>query len=47
MDDTIRAYLKENHIETRPYDDIYTYVPTIGECRGSDEQEQCQLSYLQ
>lgn len=29
VDDTIRAYLKENHIETRPYDDIYTYVPTI------------------
>lgn len=31
VDDTIRAYLKENHIETRPYDDIYTYVPTIPE----------------
>ena len=31
VDDTIRAYLKENHIETRPYDDIYTFVPTIPE----------------
>lgn len=31
VDDTIRTYLKENHIETRPYDDIYTYVPTIPE----------------
>ena len=31
VDDTIRAYLKENHIETGPYDDIYTYVPTIPE----------------
>lgn len=31
VDDTIRAYLKENHIETRPYDAIYTYVPTIPE----------------
>ena len=31
VDDTIRAYLKENHIETRPYDDIYTYGPTIPE----------------
>ena len=31
VDDAIRAYLKENHIETRPYDDIYTYVPTIPE----------------
>lgn len=31
VDDTILAYLKENHIETRPYDDIYTYVPTIPE----------------
>lgn len=31
VDDTIRAYLKENHIETRPYDDIYTYVPAIPE----------------
>ena len=31
VDDTICAYLKENHIETRPYDDIYTYVPTIPE----------------
>lgn len=31
VDDTIRAYLKENHIETRPYDDIYTYVPDIPE----------------
>ena len=31
VDDTIRAYLKENHIETRPYDDIYTYVPTNSE----------------
>ena len=31
VDDTIRAYLNENHIETRPYDDIYTYVPDIPE----------------
>lgn len=31
VDDTIRAYLKENHIETRPYDAIYTYVPAIPE----------------
>lgn len=31
VDDAIRAYLKENHIETRPYDDIYTYVPAIPE----------------
>lgn len=31
VDDTILAYLKENHIETRPYDDIYTYVPAIPE----------------
>ena len=31
VDDTIRTYLKENHIETRPYDDIYTYVPDIPE----------------
>lgn len=31
VDDAIRAYLKENHIETRPYDAIYTYVPTIPE----------------
>ena len=31
VDDAIRAYLKENHIETRPYDDIYTYVPDIPE----------------
>lgn len=31
VDDIIRAYLKKNHIETRPYDDIYTYVPTIPE----------------
>ena len=31
VDDAIRAYLNENHIETRPYDDIYTYVPTIPE----------------
>lgn len=31
VDDTIRAYLKENHIETRPYDDIYTYIPAIPE----------------
>lgn len=31
VDDAIRAYLKENHIETRPYDDIYTYIPAIPE----------------
>ena len=31
VDDAIRAYLNENHIETRPYDDIYTYVPDIPE----------------
>ena len=31
VDDTIRTYLKENHIETRPYDAIYTYVPVIPE----------------
>ena len=31
VDDAIRAYLKENHIETRPYDDIYTYVSDIPE----------------
>ena len=31
VDDAIRAYLKENHIETRPYDAIYTYVPDIPE----------------
>ncbi len=31
VDDTIRAYLNENHIETRPYDAIYTYVPAIPE----------------
>ena len=44
VDDTIRAYLKENHIETRPYDDIYTYVPTIpAECRGSDEQSSASI----
>ena len=31
VDDAIRAYLNENHIETRPYDAIYTYVPVIPE----------------
>lgn len=31
VDDAIRAYLNENHIETRPYDAIYTYVPDIPE----------------
>lgn len=31
VDDAIRAYLNENHIVTRPYDDIYTYVPDIPE----------------
>lgn len=31
VDDAIRAYLNENHIETRSYDDIYTYVPDIPE----------------
>ena len=31
VDDAIRAYLNENYIETRPYDAIYTYVPTIPE----------------
>lgn len=31
VDDAIRAYLNENHIETRPYDAIYTYVPAIPE----------------
>lgn len=31
VDDTIRAYLDENHIESRPYDAIYEYVPTIPE----------------
>ena len=31
VDDAIRAYLNENHIETKPYDAIYTYVPTIPE----------------
>ena len=31
VDDAIRTYLNENHIETRPYDAIYTYVPVIPE----------------
>lgn len=31
VDDAIRAYLNENHIETRPYDAIYAYVPAIPE----------------
>ena len=31
VDDTIRTYLDENHIESRPYDAIYEYVPTIPE----------------
>lgn len=29
LDDTIKAYLQENHITTRPYEDIYEYVKTI------------------
>lgn len=29
VDDKIAAYLKENHITTRPYDDIYAYVKQI------------------
>ena len=31
LDDTIRAYLAANHIQTRPYNAIYDYVPTIAE----------------
>ncbi len=31
LDDTIRAYLTANHIQTRPYNAIYDYVPTIAE----------------
>lgn len=29
LDDTVRAYLKENCIETKPYNDIYDYVTSI------------------
>ena len=29
LDDTVKAYLQENHITTRPYEDIYAYVKTI------------------
>ncbi len=29
LDDTVKAYLQENHISTRPYEDIYEYVKTI------------------
>ena len=29
LDDTLKAYLKENQITTRPYQDIYEYVKTI------------------
>ena len=29
LDDTVKAYLQENHITTRPYEDIYEYVKTI------------------
>ena len=31
LDDTIRAYLAANHIQTRSYNAIYDYVPTIAE----------------
>ena len=31
VDDKIRAYLDENEIETRPYDAVYEYIPTIAE----------------
>jgi Xaa-Pro aminopeptidase len=31
LDERLRAYLKENQIETRAYDAIYEYVPAIGE----------------
>ncbi len=29
LDDTVKAYLDENHITTMPYDSIYEYVKTI------------------
>lgn len=29
LDAAVRAYLKENGIETKPYNDIYDYVPSI------------------
>ena len=29
LDDTVKAYLAENHITTMPYDSIYEYVKTI------------------
>ena len=29
LDDTVRAYLTENGIQTRPYDAVYEYVPQI------------------
>ncbi|MGN0142474.1 MAG: aminopeptidase P family protein [Roseburia sp.] len=29
LDDTLRAYLKENHITTRPYEEVYRYVTEI------------------
>ena len=29
VDDALRAYLNENHIETRPYDSFYDYVAAI------------------
>ena len=29
LDDTVRAYLTENGIQTRPYDSVYEYVPRI------------------
>jgi Xaa-Pro aminopeptidase len=31
LNEKLRAYLKENQIETRGYEDIYEYVPAIGE----------------
>ena len=33
VDETIAAYLKENNITTRPYDDVYDYVTKISEKR--------------
>lgn len=34
VDETIAAYLKENNITTRPYDDVYDYVTKIPETAG-------------
>lgn len=34
VDETIAAYLKENNITTRPYDDVYDYVTKISETAG-------------